>query len=261
MRERLRLAFNQVSGVASPPGSAPLDSAARAAIEASHLRSLPPELIAKVTADALRLRAPAGSVLHRQGDSSPHLEVVVFGLARVYVTVPDGRTMTVRYCRPGALIGVVSMFASSFSLPATIQAVTDTDLLALRASLVRHAAEQDARVARALLEELSERVLSFIAEIPSSFQPIRQRIARHLLDLAADGQQGPELRVTIGQQELADSVGTVREVVVRALRELRADRLLQTGREGIVLVDPERLAAVAHGAPGTTVTARWDSSR
>jgi hypothetical protein len=63
-------------------------------------------------------------VLHRQGDSSPHVELVVSGLVRVYVTAPDGRTMTVRYCRAGALIGVVSLFASPFALPATIQAVT-----------------------------------------------------------------------------------------------------------------------------------------
>ena len=89
----------------------------------------------------------------------------------MYVAAPDGRTMSVRYCRPGALIGVVSLFASPFSLPATIQAVTDTDLLALRASVVRRAAERVVRVARALLDELSERVLSFIAEIPSGSLP------------------------------------------------------------------------------------------
>jgi CRP/FNR family transcriptional regulator, cyclic AMP receptor protein len=122
-----------VSELVSPPGSAPLDSAGRAAIEASHLRSLPPEISAQLIADASRLRVPAGSVLHRQGNSSPHVEVVVFGLVRVYVAAPDGRTMTVRYCRPGALIGVVSLFSSPFSLPATIQAVTDTERLAAEA--------------------------------------------------------------------------------------------------------------------------------
>lgn len=240
---------------AVPPSRTLLDDDGRAAIDASHLRSLPPEVIAELTADASRLRAPAGSVLHRHGDSSPHVEVVVSGLVRVYVT-----TMTVRYCRPGALIGVVSLFASPFSLPATIQAVTDTDLLALRASLVRQAAERDPRVARALLAELSARVLSFIAEIPSAFQPVRQRVARHLLDLASESQQGAELRAAIGQQELADSVGTVREVVVRALRELRAESVLRTGREGIVILDPERLAAEAYGVAGTTVTGGGNSS-
>jgi CRP/FNR family cyclic AMP-dependent transcriptional regulator len=248
-----------VSELVSPPGSAPLDSAGRAAIEASHLRSLPPEISAQFIADASRLRVPAGSVLHRQGDFSPHVEIVVFGLVRVYVAAPDGRTMTVRYCRPGALIGVVSLFSSPFSLPATIQAVTDTELLALRASLVRQAAERDARVARALLDELSERVLSFIAEIPSAFQPVRQRVARHLLDLASESQRGSELRIAIGQQELADAVGTVREVVVRTLRELRLEGLVRTGREGIVILDPERLAAEAYGGPaGATVTGAWN---
>jgi CRP/FNR family transcriptional regulator, cyclic AMP receptor protein len=52
--------------------------------------------------------------------------------------------------------------------------VTDVDLLALRASTVRQAAETDVRVSRALLDELSERVLSFMGEIPrSAFATVR----------------------------------------------------------------------------------------
>jgi CRP/FNR family cyclic AMP-dependent transcriptional regulator len=185
-------------------------------------------------------------VLHRQGSTEPHVEIVVSGLVRVYVSTPDGRTMTVRYCCRGALIGVVSLFAAPFALPATIQTVTDVDLLALRPSVVRRHAERDARVARALLEELSERVLSFIDEIPSAFSAVR-RVARHLLDLASESQRGSELRVAIGQQELADAVGTVREVVVRALRELRDEGVVRTQHQSIVILEPERLAAEAQG--------------
>jgi CRP/FNR family transcriptional regulator len=250
------------SGRAPAARRGPLEEDERAAIAASHLGSLPAEVIAGLTADASRLRVPAGSMLHREGTTSPHLEIVVTGLVRAYVTAPDGRTMTVRYCRPAALIGVVSLFASPFLLPATIQAVTDADLLVLRASLVRRAAERDVRVARALLDELSERVLSFIAEIPSAFTNVRQRVARHLLDLASESQRGSELVAATGQQELADAVGTVREVVVRALRELRADGLLRTGRGGIVLIDPERLAVEASGrGTGTQVTGHWNPGR
>jgi CRP/FNR family transcriptional regulator, cyclic AMP receptor protein len=231
------------------------DAAARDAVEASHLRSLPPEVLAELTADASRLTVPAGSVLHREGTSSPHVDVVVSGLVRVYVTAPDGRTMTVRYCRPGALVGVVSLFASPFTLPATIQAVTDADLLVLRASVVRQAAEVDVRVARALLHELSERVVSFMTEITSAFATVRQRVARHLLDLVSENPTTEGLVAAIGQQELAAAVGTVREVVVRALRELREEGLVRTGREGIVVIDAERLAGEAHGGvAGTYVT-------
>jgi len=187
----------------------------------------------------------------------------VSGLIRVFVTARDGRTMTVRYCRAGALIGVVSLFASPFSLPATIQALTDAELLAFRPSVVQRAAERDARVARALLDELSERVLSFIAEIPgSAFATVRQRVARHLLDLASESQTGPELVAAVGQQDLADAVGTVREVVVRALRELRQAGRLETRRHEIVLLDPEGLLEDADvGAAGTNVPVRWNQGR
>ena len=81
-------------------------------------------------------------------------------------------------------------------------------------------------------------------------------MARHLLDLAVERRRGSELVVAIAQQDLADAAGTVREVVVRALRELREDGLLRTRRDGILLLDPERLAAEAYAA----VAPGWNQS-
>ncbi len=53
------------------------------------------------------------------------------------------------------------------------------------------------RAAGALLAETSERVLAFVAEVSgNAFATVRQRLARHLLDLASERQQGPELMVT-----------------------------------------------------------------
>jgi CRP/FNR family cyclic AMP-dependent transcriptional regulator len=103
-------------------------------------------------------------------------------------------------------------------------------------------------VAQALLTETSDRVMSFVAEFSGhAFANVRQRIARHLLDLASDQQRPGLLVAPISQQELADAVGTVREVVVRVLRELRGVGVVQTGRDGIVILDPERLAGI--GSP------------
>jgi CRP/FNR family cyclic AMP-dependent transcriptional regulator len=79
---------------------------------------------------------------------------------------------------------------------------------------------------------------------------VRQRVARHLLDLASarvgeqpgsDHRAGRELVVQVSQQELANAVGTVREVVVRVLRELRQDGVVRTERDRIVLLEPGRL--------------------
>lgn len=221
----------------------PAETEAEAALDASHLRSLASDAREAMLSDAARLSVPAGSTLHREGDTAAHLELVVSGLVRVYVTVPEGRMMTIRYCRRGALIGAVSLFAPKFLLPAAIQAVTDAELVVLDASVITDAIDRDPLLARALLQELSERVLSFISEIPNGFVSVRQRVARHLLDLASEQQTGSELVAALGQQELADAVGSVREVVVRVLRDLRAEGLIRTGRQRVVLLDPDRLAA------------------
>jgi CRP/FNR family transcriptional regulator len=111
-------------------------------------------------------------------------------------------------------------------------------------AVARRLAGTDVRIARALLTELSERVKSFITEIPGgAFTTVRQRVARHLLDLASPGMSAHgELHVLVSQRELADAVGTVREVVVRVLREFRAEELIRTERDRIVIVDPVHLS-------------------
>jgi CRP-like cAMP-binding protein len=93
-----------------------------------------------------------------------------------------------------------------------------------------------------LLIEGSGRVAAFVREISdSAFMSVRQRIGCHLLDLASEQQHGAELVARISQQDLAEAVGTVREVVVRVLRELREDGIVETGRTGLRLATPHRL--------------------
>jgi CRP/FNR family transcriptional regulator len=102
--------------------------------------------------------------------------------------------------------------------------------------------------------ELSERARNFVNEIPgTAFASVRQRVARQLLDLASmhpsDGDP-EELAVRITQQELADAAGTVREVVVRTLRQLRDAGAVRTERDRIVLLDPAQL----------TEAVKWNTS-
>jgi CRP/FNR family transcriptional regulator len=170
---------------------------------------------------------------------------VVSGLVRIQVAAPDGRALTVRYCRRGALIGAATLYAEVVR-PFTIESLTDAELLRLDPARVVWQARRDPRVANALLAETSERVMTFVAGFSGhAFATVRQRVARHLLDIAALDPRSHEMAAPISQQELADAVGTVREVVVRILRELRKQGCVRTRRDGIVIVDPERLSDIA----------------
>lgn len=215
----------------------------------SNLANLPDSRTTDLLADASPVSISAGSPLHREGESALHCEIVLAGLVRVYVRGTDGRTMTIRYCRPGSLIGVASLFEPAFAMPASVEAVTAAELLRLDPERVARMAKRHADVATALLTELSERAMSFAAEAAwGMFATLRQRVARHLLDLAATVASG-ELVAQVSHQELAEAVGSVREVVVRVLGELRSEDILRTGRARVAILDPEGLLDAASPVP------------
>ncbi len=237
-----------------------VDDGVRAGLAASSLAGLPVPAVQRLLTGARLVRIPAGAVTHREGDTAEHLELVVDGLVRAFVTAPDGRTMTFRYCRCGALIGAVSMYASSFRMPAGIQAIVPARLLRFSPAVVRRSAHDDPLVAEALLQELAGRALAYIHEITGgAFATVRERLARHLLDLAAQesragGAAQGALTVAVSQRQLADSVGTVREVVVRVLRDLRDTGVISTHPDHIDILDPIRLSREQGGTwvPATT---------
>ena len=232
-----------------------MDAIVRSAVSLSHLRALPQESLDELFTDSVRTKISAGEVTHRESEDDPYLELVVAGVIRVFVTAPDGRTMTIRYCRPGELLGAMSLFAAEFSEPATKQALVDAELLKMSPARVRRLAERDVRVAGAFLTELSERARNFAYEISgNAFATVRQRVARQLLDLAStrpfEGRRDGELAVQVTQQDLAAAAGTVREVVVRTLRQLREGGVVRTERDRVIIFNPALL----------TEELRWNSS-
>lgn len=225
-----------------------VDDAVAAAMAASSLCRLPGPAVHCLLLRARLVRVPVGSMIHREGEAAEHLELVVNGLVRAFVTAPDGRSLTMRYARRGALIGVVSMYATDYRMPAGVQAVIDAELLRFSPDVVRRVAAEDSRVADVLMRELADRALSYIREIhDGAFTSVRQRVARHLLDLASQESRAgrgprPVLAVPVSQRELAESVGSVREVVVRVLRDLRETGVISTHRDHIEILDPVRLS-------------------
>ncbi|AOP36337.1 hypothetical protein A0128_20170 [Leptospira tipperaryensis] len=78
-----------------------------------------------------------------------------------------------------------------------------------------------------------------------AFTSVRQRLVRHLL-LNAISQESPPFRsVKMFQQDLADSIGTVREVVVRELRSLKKEGLIASSKGRIEIVRPGDLLVLS----------------
>jgi CRP/FNR family transcriptional regulator, cyclic AMP receptor protein len=222
-----------------------LDQQRQEALAASRLSALPGATLERMTADSALLDAPAGTVLHRVGSTSPFLCVVAEGTLRTSLISEQGRQLTVRYSRPGDLVGLAGVYAGQ-SPRLSIQAVTHSRLLLLRPETVRKLAATDAGLASALLVDLAEHTADSLGALAAATLPsLRQDVVRHLLDAAESGDNGDSLVARLSPQQLAEHVGSPREVVGRILRDLKNEGLVSNGKDAVVVLDADRLNDLA----------------
>jgi CRP/FNR family transcriptional regulator, cyclic AMP receptor protein len=216
------------------------------ALARSFLAKLPAELAGMLRTAGERADFPAGTTVYRPGDD-PQAALVVRGLIRVYLSSPGGRQVTVRYARPGDALGIAVLVGGPANVG--VQTVEPSSVFRISARTLIAAARRDPRVSWAIAEELNRRLFDVLEQTAvNAFGSVRQRVAAHLLDLASDRQRpGDRLVAWVSQQELADAAGSVREVVARALRDLRVAGIVATAADSIVILDPVRLYAEAGG--------------
>jgi CRP/FNR family cyclic AMP-dependent transcriptional regulator len=224
------------------PRSAPdRRSAVEAALAESALAMFPTTLRETLVQDAIPADLPAGAILYYEEDE-PRCGLVIAGLIRVYMTAPDGRQITVRYARLGELLGIAALVGGP--APVSVQILTDATLLLLNVQTLQRSGQTEPKVGWLLAQEVTRRLYDTLEALAgNTFGSLRQRVARHLLDLAASRQQGRSLVVNVTQQELADAVGSVRPVVARIIRDLRTEGILTTSSDGIVVLKPDELYA------------------
>jgi CRP/FNR family transcriptional regulator len=211
------------------------------AIAKSTLAAFPPRLRETLIREAVPVGLPAGANLYYEGDE-PRCGLVVTGLLRVYMTSPDGRQITVRDARAGDLLGIAAIVGGP--APTSVQILTDATLWMFNVRALQTSAQTEPQVGWLMAQEVTRRLYDTLEALAgNAFGSLRQRVARHLLDLAASRQQGRSLIVKVTQQEVADAVGSVRPVVARILRDLRQEGLITTSSDGIVILKPLELHA------------------
>lgn len=204
-------------------------------------RSLPAETIEQLAAGGTLADVAAGTTVYAEADEA-RFAVIVRGLLRVYMHTSDGRQVTVRYVRAGGLLGAPALVGGP--APVFVQALTDSAVYFMDLARVKRLAKQDPTVAWIFAEESVHRLYDVLEELAgNTFATVRQRVVRHLLDLAASrpGSDG-RLIAIVSQQDLANGVGSVREVVARVLRELRTADLIRTSPGRVDILDPLALS-------------------
>ena len=204
-----------------------------------------PKPALKVIADrAVERRFKPAETIFRAGEPAAGLMVVLEGKVRVIRRSGD-RTQVVHVERAGGTLGEVPMFAGG-GYPATAVAAEPTTCALIDRQTLAAAVRSHPDAAFVLLERLAKRVRELVERLDrSALRPVAARVAEYLV-ARADARGRAIVSLGMTQQQLAEELGTVREVIVRELQALRAAGLVRSiGPGRFEIVDATALRARA----------------
>lgn len=215
-----------------------------------HLRASPffQGLVDQSLSDLVREAAwreyAAGEVVFLEGEAAPGLHYLQFGWLKAVKSSPEGREQVLRFIGPGETFNEIGAFADHPN-PATAIALEAAGVWLLRREAMIRLLRQQPDLAQRVIENMAGRVVDLVNLVADlSLRPVTGRLARLLLDEASDDVLHRPRWHT--QAELAARLGTVPDVVQRALRGLEGEGAIEVQRREIRIRDRaalERLAA------------------
>lgn len=197
--------------------------------------SATPDERAQIESYTSRRRYPRGTVIVAEGDSNQSLYVIVSGKVKVYLTDADGREIILRFQGPGEYFGELALLDDA-PRSATVIGVEPTELLVLPKAGFERCLIEHPTTAISTIRALTKRVRTLTEEVRAlALLDVYGRLSRVLTQLAED--QDGTLVVTqrLTHQEIANMVGSSREMVTRILKELTMGGYVTVGNGSMTI--------------------------
>jgi CRP/FNR family transcriptional regulator, cyclic AMP receptor protein len=193
-----------------------------------------------------------GELLFSEGDPCAGLFLIASGRVRIYKGSSNGREQVLAVEGAGGSIAELPVFDGD-AYPASAAALESSELLFVSRKDFRTVCLEHPEVALKVLQVVGARLRRLVGIIEElSFATVRHRLISWLLRQAeTEGRatdRGAALLLSVGHQEIASQIGTVRELVSRNLTRLQAQGFISVNCREVTILDRPRLEADLQGS-------------
>ena len=190
------------------------------------------------------IRRKAGSFIFATDEPAERFFLILAGEVKLYKLSPRGDQQILHLYGPGKAFGEAAVLSGGKN-PATAEAVTDCQLLAVGRAELRAAVAENPDLALAMLAGMSAKLREFNKLIEElSLKDVPARLAGALLRQAGESDSF-DLPQT--KRQLAGQIGTIPETLSRCLAKLAAAGLIRVDGKRIVILNRNRLTEIAEG--------------
>jgi CRP/FNR family transcriptional regulator len=212
------------------------------------LSSLSQPELQMLAARSVRKLFSTGELLFSEGEPCNGLHIIARGKVRLFKTSVNGREHVLSVNVSGESVAEIPVFDGG-PYPASAVALEETEIVFISRRDFNAYCLEHPEVPLKVLTVVGARLRNLVGIIEElSFTTIRQRLISTLLKLAqSEGRKtahGIEFQLPASHQELANQLGTVRELIARNLMRLQAEGLLDVDARQIVVKDMKGLNAL-----------------
>ena len=195
---------------------------------------------------------PAGHVLFTTGEECRGLYMIESGRVRIYRTDPAGREQVLHVEGPGRTVAELPIFDGG-PYPASAVTIEECELVFLPRAAFEFLYRNQPDIAHAIIRALGRRLRQLVHLTETlAFRDVAARLAMLLVGYAEragiETASGVEIELDRTQEELAHEIGTARESVSRAMKQLRRKGLIEPlERNRLLIPDVQRLRALLPG--------------
>ncbi len=196
-----------------------------------------------ITQIAIRRTYEPDQVVLIEGEPTAGLYVIESGWLKAFKISMEGREQVLQTLGPGDTFSAVSVFNSGPN-QASVEALEQAVIWLVPRDAMLQLLDEIPSLARLVIQDLASRVTHLIELVEDlSLRSVESRLARLLLEHAKDETLQRHRWAT--QAEMAARLGTVPDVLNRALRKLTEDGLIHVARHQIKIIDSEGLEKIA----------------
>lgn len=177
-----------------------------------------------------------GMAVYSLEDSANHIYVVLKGRVKVLRSSPDGQQKIVSIRYRDDLLGELALAGNSAETRRTDEAIAlDTTRVAMiRLTDFWNAARRDPALMQNAMQYVARQLAESYRQMESLvFENNHRRLAQALLDLSGEASRAGEPNIRLTHEELAQLIGSTREVVTGMMIEFRQSGLIDYKRGDI----------------------------
>lgn len=226
--------------------------------------SLEAEALADVAHRTVELRLHKGEILFLSGEPPRGLFVIVSGRIRAFQQNEDGREQVMYVDSAGSVMGDVAVFDDG-PYPASAMAEGDANVLFIEKSDIRELCAKYPSLALAALRLMAAKVRRHATLVEAlSLHEVGPRLALFLIaemhNEVVSADRPMTFRLRLSNQEIASRIGSVRDVVSRALTRLKNQGLISLDERNVTILDLNALKRYANNARSSAAPPRITSN-